>query len=504
MILEEEGLYVPTLGRRVKGIVPLEMALCLKVFIQSKYFTLEELNRSIKEFPYKWSDKADAPQLVPVNFAARKSVGGNGHENWTLLRLLPLMVGSKIPEDLMSDPAHLRVVLADHDVRKLLLPFGIPVTVDELHSIICDTFGITGNFTLHYKDAEFGSEYFSLYSTTDIKDKDTIKVVYILDPPTVTLSLTDVTDNYASIQDQSCEDQSCEDQSCVSSVSSSDTLPVSSFENSPGQRSQRWPTEFIIPRFSASTEIKLQVANENLAKNGTFLSGKDLIQVLPDILGKLSEAIYEYSAYPSSLQFSQVAEALIQKHPCLKEPGSFNGCYGWTQRLKYKMNNFRSKLRFLGCPELDVNSLKRKPAHEQTPAKNVKKPRKAEVNYLPPHTQGETSTSLETERVELLSDVMKTGNNKVIAEKMVKTFSLRRQEIINEAPAVSHFMKRWPALFNVKQINEEFKRLTTVSLESTFLAKLDKCTQKLLSLAQSKGGAAGLKIRHIMDKLLVV
>ncbi|KAL6475206.1 hypothetical protein MHYP_G00162460 [Metynnis hypsauchen] len=115
MILEEEGLYVPTLGRRVKGIVPLEMALCLKVFIQSKYFTLEELNRSIKEFPYKWSDKADAPQLVPVNFAARKSVGGNGHENWTLLRLLPLMVGSKIPE---GDPTW-EVILVLKDIVEL-------------------------------------------------------------------------------------------------------------------------------------------------------------------------------------------------------------------------------------------------------------------------------------------------------------------------------------------------------------------------------------------------
>ncbi|KAL6477465.1 hypothetical protein MHYP_G00133000 [Metynnis hypsauchen] len=115
MILEEEGLYVPTLGRRVKGIVPLEMALCLKVFIQSKYFTLEELNRSIKEFPYKWSDKADAPQLVPVNFAAHKSVGGNGHENWTLLRLLPLMVGSKIPE---GDPTW-EVILVLKDIVEL-------------------------------------------------------------------------------------------------------------------------------------------------------------------------------------------------------------------------------------------------------------------------------------------------------------------------------------------------------------------------------------------------
>ncbi|KAI3353557.1 hypothetical protein L3Q82_020078 [Scortum barcoo] len=45
--------------------------------------------------------------------------------------------------------------------------------------------------------------------------------------------------------------------------------------------------------------------------------------------------------FPHFAQLSQVAEALVKKHPCLKEPGSFNGCYGWIQRLKYKMNNFR-------------------------------------------------------------------------------------------------------------------------------------------------------------------
>lgn len=92
-------------------------------------------------------------------------------------------------------------------------------------------------------------------------------------------------------------------------------------------------------------------------------------------------AIYENTAYPSSLQISEVAEALTQKHPCLKEPGSFNGSYGWAQRLKYKMNNFRIKLRVLGCPEVEVNSLKRKTTRDQYPAKNVKKPKKAEVNY---------------------------------------------------------------------------------------------------------------------------
>ncbi|XP_060773208.1 uncharacterized protein LOC132883512 isoform X2 [Neoarius graeffei] len=52
------------------------------------------------------------------------------------------------------------------------------------------------------------------------------------------------------------------------------------------------------------------------------------------------------------------------------------------------------------------------------------------------------------------------------------------------------------------KINDEFKRVTTVSLESTFMASLDQCTPKLMTLVQSKGGAAGLKIRQIKDRLL--
>ena len=53
-----------------------------------------------------------------------------------------------------------------------------------------------------------------------------------------------------------------------------------------------------------------------------------------------------------AVKYNTVAEALIKKYPCLKEPGSFNGCYGWIQKLKYKMNNFRSKFRSVGSPEM--------------------------------------------------------------------------------------------------------------------------------------------------------
>lgn len=72
-------------------------------------------------------------------------------------------------------------------------------------------------------------------------------VVYILEPPTVTLTnvnnMTD--DTMAGVQrfEQSSED-------ITSSVSTNDTMLLMPAEGSPGHRSKRWPSEFIIPRFA--------------------------------------------------------------------------------------------------------------------------------------------------------------------------------------------------------------------------------------------------------------
>ncbi|KAJ8346512.1 hypothetical protein SKAU_G00279130 [Synaphobranchus kaupii] len=165
------------------------------------------------------------------------------------------------------------------------------------------------------------------------------------------------------------------------------------------------------------------------------------------------------------------------------------------------MANYRSKLRGLGCPELDVNSLQKKRANEKTPAKNVKKARKGEANYLPPPPQGETEESLEQERLELLSEVKKRNNSQIINEKMEKTFSIRRQEVVTSAPPVSDLKERWPALFLPEQIKEEYKRITTANLESTFMANLDQCIPSLMPLVMSRGGAAKYKIQKIMELL---
>lgn len=97
----------------------------------------------------------------------------------------------------MSHAAKLRVVLPHHKIQKLDLPLGIPETVIELQAAVRDTFGIAENFVLHYRDAAFGDEYFSLTSTGELKDKDTIKVV-IVEPPTVTLTFTNSDNSFES------------------------------------------------------------------------------------------------------------------------------------------------------------------------------------------------------------------------------------------------------------------------------------------------------------------
>ncbi|KAL7869617.1 hypothetical protein AOLI_G00136050 [Acnodon oligacanthus] len=48
---------------------------------------------------------------------------------------------------------------------------------------------------------------------------------------------------------------------------------------------------------------------------------------------------------------------------------------------------------------------------------------------------------------------------------------------------------------------EEFKRITTTELETTFMANLNKYTGRLLSLFRTKGGSAGQKMVNLLDVL---
>ncbi|XP_038129181.1 uncharacterized protein LOC119781095 [Cyprinodon tularosa] len=394
----------------------------------------------------------------------------------------------------------LRVIIGDR-IEKLVLQSGIPPTVEELQTIVKEKFGISEEFSLQYLDSEF-EDYFTLHKTDQIKHKDTVKVIYaapiILNLQQVEGSL-DISFGQQSTDCDSvsyAESSASNTESSAGTSSSTDTI-ILPRQRSTTERCQQWPKQFPIPQFAYETEMCLERADEDHRKNGTLLTAS---KVKADILEKLAETIYMYTAYPSSAQICDVAEALVNKYPCLKEPGSFSGYYGWQQRLKYKMANYRTKLRGYGVPEVMCNAFKRKSPGDQKSAKNVKKPRKAEVNYLPPYPAGEDEESQEQERIQLLTEVRKRDNNKLIKEKMAKTFAHRRNDIVNQSPAIEDIKARWPALFEASNIEDEFHRITTVHLESKFMSKLDEYSPRLLNLFHSKGGTMGLRLQTILLK----
>lgn len=99
----------------LEGIVPFELAACFEILIKKKYFTFDQLNKLIQEFPFKWGDKTNRPHVLSATFVKKKTIGGNAHENWCLLRLIPLIVGKLVPQE---EPAW-EVILLLKDILEL-------------------------------------------------------------------------------------------------------------------------------------------------------------------------------------------------------------------------------------------------------------------------------------------------------------------------------------------------------------------------------------------------
>lgn len=192
-------------------------------------------------------------------------------------------------------------------------------------------------------------------------------------------------------------------------------------------------------------ELRLKQGNEAFLKDGTLLDiPKDMKS---DILEKLAEAIYVHSPYPTREEYDLVAQALINKHPCLKEPGSACGWYCWKFSLRFKMGNFRQKLRVAGCQEVKINSR----SSCESGQKTLKRAKKSEVNFLPDLPQGQTPYSLDEERTAMVAEMKKKVDWKKIQAMMSTTFSLWRKEIVEEEPPVADIKAKWP-LFSERQV----------------------------------------------------
>ncbi|XP_051799556.1 uncharacterized protein LOC127532274 [Acanthochromis polyacanthus] len=364
----------------------------------------------------------------------------------------------------------------------------------DLHNAIQDAFGIEGDFRIQFMDPDFNNEFMNITSVHDIQDRSTIKLVYIQNAGGMSPFSSRL--NTPSTPGSSESPDDIQSSHSASSLSSSDSDAASILSHSDSElRTRPWPREFTVPLFPYDVEVQLKRGNETFRETSTTM--KITPGLKSDILERLAEDIFQFTAYPQNHHMDNVAEALVKKFPCLRDT-SATGYYGWIISLKYKMANYRTKMRNIGCPEVTVNALKNKSSDECLPAKNVKKARKAEVNYCPSHPAGETEESLETVRVELLNDVRQRNSRSNVREKMSRTFSYRRKEVVQGNPDAGEFKLKWPALFQIDEINAEFQRITTCPLETTFMAQLDSLLPQLTSIFQKKGGVAGQKLsKHL-------
>ncbi|XP_051785942.1 uncharacterized protein LOC114654141 [Erpetoichthys calabaricus] len=273
----------------------------------------------------------------------------------------------------------LRVILGPDNIQKVSIPN--PSSLEDLKEMLSKKLQIEKGFSMQYEDPDFDYRLCNLHNVEELPpEKATIRIFWELMMSPI--------------------EQPDKDSSDVS-FDTLDTASLVSVESSPSSSSSchrvsQWPSKFFIPSFSFDVEIRLRKGNEQYEKEQTTLNVPRDMKM--EILDKLAELMYSFKAYPTDKEFESVARELVSKHPCLSETGPDKGWQAWKMSLKHKMGNCRQKLRSAGCFEVTVNQKKKK---------GVKKPKHAEINFLPDHPPGINEEVLECERRAMVDELKK-------------------------------------------------------------------------------------------------
>lgn len=169
------------------------------------------------------------------------------------------------------------------------------------------------------------------------------------------------------------------------------------------------------------------------------------------------ETIYSFKPYIHDKELEIAAQALVTAHPCLRMMTGEDGELGWKRHIGYKFASYRNKLAKAGVAEVAINTGKRSRNNPQKehPHCNIKRARKAEVNFIISLPMDQTPATLETMRGEIVQEVEKTERNQLVIGKLMNTtYALRRQEIVGApvSPRVRDVVDRWPALLMESQV----------------------------------------------------
>ena len=120
-----------------EGVAKTTVSQVVQHCVRHDYFTLQDLNMCISTFPYLGTDKVDKPSLI--NESHNVDVKQTMSQMWCLVRLLPLMVGTNVPEDDNAWEVLLMLLKAMEYICSPELRTG---HIDVMHDIIQEFFAL--------------------------------------------------------------------------------------------------------------------------------------------------------------------------------------------------------------------------------------------------------------------------------------------------------------------------------------------------------------------------
>ena len=123
---------LPCLGHDwFEGVVAEDLLLVLKYLCKNKWFTFNQLNKTIKTFQFASSDSKNRPATINPD---KKKLSGSASQIWTLLRFLHLFIDIKDEVD-----EHWKLAVLAQSITELLTAHSITkAQISILHSYILE------------------------------------------------------------------------------------------------------------------------------------------------------------------------------------------------------------------------------------------------------------------------------------------------------------------------------------------------------------------------------
>lgn len=115
-----------------EGFAPYDLQLCLNKLCATFKFSMQYINRKLKNFDFQGKDRLDRPPCKLDK--KRKRIKGNAVQIWVFIRILPLLIGDKITDK--ENPVWVMVLTLVEVVRLVSSPVIARTSLSYMHEII--------------------------------------------------------------------------------------------------------------------------------------------------------------------------------------------------------------------------------------------------------------------------------------------------------------------------------------------------------------------------------